>query len=241
MRSILQIDSSTPRPAGWRKKGSAGESARGSRAFTLVEVLLALTLLAALLLAINQFIFSITETWTKDQDRFVFVQHTRAVTRHLDGLLQTATNSAWSGTPVVGAPAGAEVRLPEGGTADLLAFDLPVGDRLFVWPSTPLPEVQCALGWRQEEGLVLYWKSRLETDFADANPRMAVLSPFVTGLSYDYFDEDLEIWSTEERLEQDGAGNFAMPRRIRLKFQRKETVIEETIVLPVFQEGLPAY
>lgn len=224
MKSVRQID-----------------SARGLRAFTLVEVLLALTLLAALLMAINQFIFSITEAWTKNQDRFVFVQHTRAVTRHLDELLQTATNSARSAIPAVGAPAGAEVRLPEGGTADLLAFDLPVGDRLFVWPGTPLPEVQCALAWRQEEGLVLYWKSRLEVDFADANPRMTVLSPFVTGLSYDYFDEETEIWSTEDRLEKDGAGNFAAPRRIRLKFQRKDTVIEETIALPVFQEGLPAY
>ena len=216
-------------------------SARGLRAFTLIEVLLALTLLATLLIAINQFVFNITEVWTKDQDRFVFVQHTRAVTRHLDGMLQTAANSARSGTPVVGGPAGAEVRQPEGGTADLLAFDLPVGDRLFVWPTTPLPEVQCALAWRQDEGLVLYWKSRLEIDFADANPRMTVLSPFVTGLSYDYFDEDTESWTTEDRLEKDGAGNFAAPRRIRLKFQRKDVVIEETIVLPVSQEGLPAY
>lgn len=210
-------------------------------AFTLVEVLLALTLLAALLLAISQFVFSITEVWTRNQDRFIFAQHTRAVTRHLDDLLQTAANNARSGNPAAGAPAGAEVRLPEGGTAELLTFDLPVGDRLFTWPGPPLPEVQCALAWRQEEGLVLYWKSRLETDFADANPRIIVLSPFVIGLGYDYFDEETEIWSTHDRLEEDGAGNFSVPRRIRIIFQRKDTVIEETIMVSVLQEGLPAY
>lgn len=225
----------------WGPCPGARGSARGWRAFTLVEVLLALTLLAALLLAINQFVFSITEAWTKNQDRFVFEQHARTVTRHLDGLLQTAARSARAGVPPAGAPAGAEVRLPEGGTAGLLTFDLPVGDRLLTWPGTPLPEVQCALAWRREEGLVLYWKSRLETDFADANPRMTVLSPFVIGLAYDHFDAETGLWSTADRLEQDGAGNFSAPRRIRLVFRRKDTVIEETIVLSGVQEGLPAY
>ena len=129
--------------------------------FTLIEVLLALALLAALLLSINQFVFSITEAWTKNQDQFIFVQHTRAVTRHLDELLVTAATGSRGGTTAAGAPAFAEMRLPEGGTADLLAFDLPKGDRLFTWPATPLPEVQCALAWRKEDGLVLYWKSHL--------------------------------------------------------------------------------
>lgn len=214
---------------------------RRRAAFTLVEVLLALALLAALLMAINQFVFSITEAWTKNQDQFIFVQHTRAVTRHLDELLQTAAASARVSTPVAGAPAVAEMRLPEGGTADLLAFDLPMGDRLFVWPSTPLPEVQCALAWRKEDGLVLYWKSRLEADFADANPRMAVLSPFVTALSYDYFDPTTSTWSTEEVLQKDAAGNYETPRRLRIKFHRKSQDYEEIITLPVISQGLSAY
>ena len=209
--------------------------------FTLIEVLLALALLAALLTAINQFVFSITEAWTKNQDQFIFVQHTRAVTRHLDELFQTAAHNSRGSNPAAGAPAVAEMRLPEGGTADLLAFDLPMGDRLFVWPSTPLPEVQCALAWRREDGLVLYWKSRLEADFVDANPRMAVLSPFVTALTYDYYDEATSTWSIEETLQKDASGNFETPRRLRLKFHRKDRDYEETITLPVTTQGLPAY
>ena len=214
---------------------------RGVGGFTLIEVLLALALLAALLLSINQFVFSITEAWTKNQDQFVFVQHTRAVTRHLDELLQAATASARGSTPAAGAPAIAEMKTPEGTTADLLAFDLPAGDRLLTWPSTPLPEVQCALAWRKEDGLVLYYKSRLETDFADANPRLAALSPFVTALTYDYFDAKTGTWSTEEALQKDAAGNFEAPRRLRLKFHRKNQDYEETIALPAITEGLPGY
>jgi prepilin-type N-terminal cleavage/methylation domain-containing protein len=218
----------------------APELRRSGGGFTLIEVLLALALLAALLVAINQFVFSITEAWTKNQEQFLFVEHTRAVTRHLDGLLHTAAASAMASTPVAGAPAIAEIRTPDG-TADLLAFDLPAGDRLFTWPAAPLPEVQCALAWRREAGLVLYWKSRLETAFADENPRVAVLSPFVTSLRYDYYNDTTRTWTTVDTPRKDTTGNYEAPRRIRLKFHRKNRDYEEIITLPVIAQGLPAY
>lgn len=216
---------------------------QNARAFTLVEVLLALALLAALLTAINQFVFSITEAWTRNHDQFVFVQHTRAVTRHIDGLLQTAANSARASNLTTGAPAVAEVHLPDGaGNKELLSFDLPMGDRLFVWPGPALPEVQCSLGWRKDDGLVLYWKSRLETDFATADPRMVVVSSFVSGLTYDYYDEAADRWTTEEELQKDTTGNYLTPRRLRLSFERNGQKVEEVIPLPAAkQEGLPVY
>jgi prepilin-type N-terminal cleavage/methylation domain-containing protein len=214
----------------------------GSAAFTLVEVLLALALLAALLVAINQFVFSITEAWTKNRDQFVFVQHTRAVARHLDEMLQTAANSALASNATAGAPAVAEMRQPEGGTADLLAFDLPVGDRLFTWPAQPLPEVRCAVAWRKDDGLVLYWKSRLESDFATADPRQVVVSPFVTSLAYDYYDESSKLWSTEDTLQKDTTGAYLAPRRLRLHFSRRGQELEEVISLPTASpQGLPVY
>ncbi len=215
---------------------------RAASAFTLIEVLLALALLASLLAAINHFVFSMTEASTKNRDRFVFAQHARAVTRHVDELLAAAAASARASSVSVGAPAAAELRLPEGGTADLLAFDLPVGDRLLTWPGRPLPEVRCGLDWRPEEGLVLYWKSRLESDFATAEPRLAVVSPFVTALSYDYYDDATKTWSNEAELQRNESGALLTPQRLRLQFARRGQVIEEIIPLPsTAQEGLPTY
>lgn len=213
---------------------------RVSPAFTLVEVLLALALLAGLLVALNQFVFSITEAWTKNQAQFVFMQHTRAVARHLDGLFQAAGNSARASGATGGAVAPEQIRVPMGGTQDLLAFDLLEGDRLFTWPGPPLPEVHCALGWREGEGLVLYWKSRLEINYETMEPRMAVVSPFVTALLYDYYDETGEAWSTNQVMQKD-ANKLLTPRRVRLQFKREGREYEEVITLPSVQEGLPAY
>jgi prepilin-type N-terminal cleavage/methylation domain-containing protein len=213
----------------------------GEGAFTLVEVLLALVLLAALLAALNQFVFSITEAWTHHRDEFTFAQHCRAVTLHLQGMLQTASAGTYASNTTAGAPAAGEEPVPDGGTASLLAFDLPLGDRVLTWPARPLPEVHCALAWRRDDGLVLYWKSRLETDFNTGTPRVAVLSPFVTALSYDYYDETNKLWETEAELRENPDGTPQTPRRIRLHFHRGKQDYDETIELPATVEGLPAY
>ena len=66
-------------------------------------------------------------------------------------------------------------------------------------------------------------------------------SPFVTALSFDYYDATTDTWSTEEELQKDSAGNYETPRRIRLKFHRKDRDYEEIITLPATAQGLPAY
>lgn len=214
---------------------------RPSRGFTLVEVLLALVLLAALLTALNQFVFSITEVWTRRQEHFVFIQHARAVSRHVGELLQAAAASARQSGTTLGAAAPAECPLPQG-RATLLQFDLPASDRVMVWAARPLPEVQCALGWTRDDGLVLYWKSRLELDFASAPMRPAVLSPYVTALSYDYYDETAESWENKPELQRGPGDTYLAPRRIRLRFQRGKEEVEEIIPLPdPAGQGVPAF
>ncbi len=206
---------------------------RSASGFTLIEVLLALALFAGLLLAMNQFVFAITDAWAHSQDRLVFARHARAVTEHVEDLLAGSADRARASNSPTVAPAFAEVRLPQGaGTAPLLTFDLPQGDRLFTWPAAPLPEVWCALGWNADEGLVLYWKSRLEEDFATADPRHVTLSPFVTSVSYDYYDDQAGTWSEKTEPQAGDNGTYLAPRRLRLHFARGGQQIEEVVWLP---------
>ena len=61
------------------RRGANGRQDR--RGFTLLEILLALSLVALVLVAMNTFVFSMGELWGRNGDLRLFDQHARAVTR----------------------------------------------------------------------------------------------------------------------------------------------------------------
>jgi len=211
------------------------------RGFTLLEVLLATALVGLLLAGLNLFIFSMGELWGKNSDRRLFDQHVNAVTRYLQRELRAAA------LPPVGqtgeyAIGPQEIR-PGGGLAEiLLTFDLPEGSRLLEWPDQPLPEVVCSLQVRAGQGLFLLWHSRLETRFADDPPREMRLTPWGTGLAYEYYDAAAKRWSVETAFKRDSTTRaYLVPQRLRLKFAYRGLQRETVVLLPTVTEGLPNF
>ena len=210
------------------------------RAFTLIEILLALALVALLLVSLNTFIFSMGELWGRNTDVRLFEQHVRAVTRFLEHELRASAlppAARANSTPI----ALQEIRPQNGAMEKMLTFELPAGSRLFSWPERPLPEVICSFQARQGEGLVLLWHSRLEKNFDTESPRETVVTPLVTALSYDYYDADANRWTTETTLKMDPQGQPMTPRRLRLKFNYGKMTRESVVTLPAPGEGLPAF
>jgi type II secretory pathway pseudopilin PulG len=207
-------------------------------AFTLVELLVALGLVSLVLVAMNTFVFSMSELWGRNTDLRLFEQHTRAVTRFLEGELRAAAfpPSARAGsTPI----APQEIRPESGATDNLLTFELREGSRLISWPDRPLPEVVCSLQVRDREGLFLLWHSRLEKKFTDDPPHEALITPLVSELTYDYYDPAFKSWKNETRLQKDPNGQLQPPQRLRLKFTYGKQTRETVITLPLALEGLP--
>ncbi len=223
------------RSLGERSRSGPRERKAG---FTVVEVLLALALLAGLMTAMSQFIFSLGEIWTRNQAQFLFARHTRAVAAHVEEVLGTAARAARASRSALGALSVRELNLPEG-EAVLLTFDLPAGDRLLAWGGPSPAEARCALAWRKDEGLLLYWKSRLELNYDEAKWRKVVVSPLVTAITYDCFDQEARRWT--EGLGKDAQGEYLVPGRLRLKFIREGREIEECILLPTTGEGGPGF
>jgi prepilin-type N-terminal cleavage/methylation domain-containing protein len=220
------------RIADWR----AG--ARRVRAFTLLEILLALALVALLLVGLNTFVFSMTELWGKRSDVRLFDQHVRAVTRFLEHELRAAVlppAARPNSTPI----AMQEVQPQSGMTEKMVTFELPAGSRLISWPERPLPEVVCSFQARPNEGLVLLWHSRLEKNFDTDPPRETVVSPLVTGLSYDYYDVDTSRWTNETTPKLDPQGQPMIPQRMRFKFTYGKMSRDSVVSLPTPGEGLP--
>jgi prepilin-type N-terminal cleavage/methylation domain-containing protein len=233
-----------PLQAGSRRRGTALRAAAprrraaGGRAFTLLELLLSLTLIGMLLVAMNQFIFSMGELWGRGTDVRLFDRHVRAVTRFIDHTLHATVLPAATG---VQALAVQDVRLPDGPTATLLTFELPAGSRVLPWPEAPLPDVVCALGWRRDQGLVLYWHSRLETRFAEDPPRATVLSPLVTAMSYDYYNASLNSWQNYSVPQRDNNGQWQVPTRLHLRFDYGRLTRDTVVTLPATSRALPLF
>lgn len=216
-------------------------SRRSSRAgFTLLELLLALALLASLLAAVNLFVFSMGELWGRNSERRLFDQHVRAVTRHVEDMLRSASR------PSVAAPGEnpftpRQIPLTGGLPETLLTFELPESPRLATWADQPLPDVQCCLLVRERTGLFLGYRSRLELRFYEDPAKLVLISPFVTALDYEYYQVDFNTWQSGRELRRDPQGHWLTPTRLRLKFEHGEFKAESVILLPAVIDGPPAY
>jgi hypothetical protein len=221
------------------RPGRASATARGA-AFTLLEILLALALVALVVVSLNTFIFSMGELWGRRSEPRLFDLHVRSVTRFLDQQLHIASlpPEAQTGTAPVSAQ---EIRPTTGISDNLLTFELPNGCRLFNWPGPPLPDVICSLQVRPGEGLFLLWHSKLEKHFADDPPREVLVTPFVTALAYDYYDSDDKRWQTETTIRKDTSGQPETPQRLRLHFAYGTLTRETLITLITPGQGLPDY
>lgn len=217
----------------------AGASPRA--AFTLLEILLALSLVGLVLVALNSLVFSMGELWGRNTDVRLFDQHVRAVTRFLEQELRSAALPP-SVEPGATAITVQEIRPANGPTDNLLTFELRAGCRLFAWPDRPLPEVVCALQFRDRDGLWLLWHSRLEKRFADDPPRETQITPLVTGMSYLYYDPAFKNWKDEPQLRRDNQNRLETPQRLRLTFTYGKLTRETIVTLPAAAgEGLPNF
>jgi len=211
------------------------------KGFTLLEVLIALALAGLVLLAMNTFIFSMGELWGRNSDVHLFNEHVNAVTRYLQGELRVAVfpPSARANATPISAP---QITPQNGSTDNLLTFDLLAGSRVLSWPDNlALPEVVCSLQVRSGEGLYLLWHSRLETRFADDPPREMLLTPFVTAMAYDYYDDGTKRWTTDTTLQNDTNGQPEVPQRLRLTFTYNKLTRVTLVMIPLAQQGMPNF
>lgn len=208
--------------------------------FTLLEILLSLALVGLLLVAVNTFVFSMGELWGRNTDRRLFDQHVNAVTRFLQSQLRTATlppAARPNSTPVT----PQEITPAAGARDNLITFDLPAGSRVLSWPDRPLPEVVCSLQVREREGLYLLWHSRLETRFDTDSPRELLLTPLVTALAYDYYDDTVKRWRTETMMKNGANNQPEAPQRLRLTFTYGKLTQQTTVSIPLAQQGMPNF
>lgn len=206
-------------------------------AFTLIELIAALALMAMLLTALLTFVLSMSEIWGGSGEKRLFEQHVNAVTHHLNAMLRRAALPSPGRAPDE-AFVIREVRATTGGTVEGLGFFLTGGDRLLSWNGQAAPLTECTLGFTRNDGLILYWRSELEED--EEAIHETPLSPFITNLSYDYRDENTGGWRDYPSLQRSGS-RWRVPEQIVLQFKHGELTATRTITLPLAPGGLPLF
>ena len=208
----------------------------------MLEIMFAVFMGAALLVAATTFVFSMGELWGKGANVWLFQKHVRGVSRFLDQSFQTSSWKLSDGeveTVVYWSNRGGR----EYENEELLTFELEKSPGVLVWPEDPLPYVVCSLEFDDEEGLYLLWRSRLEEDFGEEEPRKTLISPFVKGIKYLYIDpedEDAE-WEIEEDPVKETDGTFTLPQRIEIIFEYEGQEEKRQVSLPSFFSGVPMF
>ena len=210
----------------------------GERAFTLIEVLLAVALGGSLLAAASIYVVSLTGIWLNRGDDDFFNQHVDGVTLFLTNALAQSEGFGEEQTDPVswGRPPGySELDEP------LLTFLLKESPALLAWEHEPLPGVSCHLFFREGEGLSLIWFSRHNNveDIEDAY--RTVVSPFITHISYCYFDIDSETWEIVDHPEEDRDGQFLLPEFLKIRFEHEDEMREIPIYLPQRTQAIPLF
>ena len=206
------------------------------RGFSLLEMLVSLALLGILMVTLNTFLFSMSELWGGGRDKRLFDQHTRAATSLVRRAFAEATlGPGASGVSLKDVDNGA------GTTEPRLGFLLPDAGRLADWPEAPLPDVDFTVFVEEGRGLVFQWQSRLELERDITDRHETVISPFVTGLKFEYYDPELKEWTIEDEPVQEPASTaWRKPARVHFVFERGSLKSTKVLDLPIKRSGATA-
>ena len=208
------------------------------RGMTLIELLVAMVLMAALLVALLSFVFSMTEIWGQGGERRLFGQHVDAVSRHMESMLRRAALPAGGGVAAE-AFTVREISPPGQGRITGLGFTLNDGDRLLTWSGQPVPLTECVLSVEPNRGLVIYWRSALEAEEDDW--RDELVTPLINAIAYRHLDARMGSWRTETSPQRAGNGGWIVPEQIVLRFAHDRQTAERILTLPLAPAGIPLF
>jgi prepilin-type N-terminal cleavage/methylation domain-containing protein len=220
------------------------------KGFTLVEVLLALSIGSLILVAATALLITIAQSWSnRPATRDAFLSHVNGVSNFLSVILEEASFSITSkaGDPLV------NLKRPTGfsSTDDpLVHFFLKEAPPLFYSPHGPAVRVHIFIFPEEDEGLSLLWFSELNEveknkeggiELVEENDlQKTLISPFFKEMYYCYYGseddskDDVKEWEiSDQLLDSDKNGQFRLPTQIKLVFRWDEEELEKTVTIAI--------
>lgn len=197
-------------------------------AFTLMETLLAVALLAALFTAATALLFQVTSLWASQSDDALLDRHVDGVDRFVRRLF------AESGAARVTTPDARQIERERA----ILAFTGTDAELPWVTPLvTEGGRFECRLGFDAETGLWLWWNTAGERARGAIESHRTRLSPWVRLAAVYRMERDGREW-TELTAGETLRRSPGVPYALRLEFEHRGRVRALTLLLPA-EAGVP--
>lgn len=210
------------------------------RGFTLLEVLLAILLASGIMTSVLLLTVALGDIWRGTTPVRNLEVHSRQVVDFLKRGFRRALPVETEGISYVFLDhSSGEFNTSK---PPLLTWEVRETDGIVAWQAESLPYVIYQLEVVEGVGLVLYWQSRLEVEFEEILPRETLISSFVTGIEYQYYDPERELWEMEPQPRSNTERRYDIPNRIKVTFEAEdEEPIFYVINLPNSSEGVPIF
>lgn len=216
---------------------------RRRKAFTLIEVLLALAVGSMLLVAASAMAVDLTRIWWQSGRADYYVEHIDGVESFLRHLIDQAETGGPEGRrlPVEWRRPPATSDLQEPFLSLALAESPPA---LLAETESPPPGVSLYLHFDRNSGLSLVWHSRLQLVEDEDDLYTTPVSSFVREVEYAYYDRENERWETDTQPQKEGPEEYVLPDFLLLHLTPGNDGEEKTIRLLIPSAGrtpAPAY
>lgn len=229
------------------------KTTRTRKGFTLIEVLVALTIGAAVLVSATMMVFTLGKVWAHDWSQRHYVHHKESLSTLLQRTFEEA-DSGFSSLGVADKVAGLRWENPPGeSTLDdpLIRFYLKQPPPILISNPPLASSIIAYLYFEEGEGLYLLWYplieirdgEEVEIEEVDDLYR-TLLTPYVELIEYCYWDDEKEIWDVEEDP-LDENDKYLMPDFLKLTFRFDDEHEDEDYIsyipLPPSEKDAPLF
>lgn len=186
---------------------------------TLVEMIVSIAIIGTFMTVLSFHLVGLSNLWLNRTDDDFFEQHVDGVILFLNNALEAsegASGGLEAEAPVQWArpPGFSEMDDP------LLYFQQAEAPALFVREGQSLPAVQAYIHFDDREGLSILWYSVLDAEEVEeeADLRRTLISSFVTGMDYAYYELEDDEWELTDEPMEDDDGNFRLPDFLKFTF-----------------------
>lgn len=214
-----------------------------SKAFTLVEVLLSISISALVMFGCCALMFDMLSLTEHFEKNWSFKSHVDGVEKFLRSsfirskiddisALGTVSQKNSAGTIYL-----AKDPDNSGMSEDWIAFGVDYQHPFYPSAFVFSPSKVCFLEWKEEEGLFIVWKF-IVSENRNSEPAIykEIVSKWVEKMTYLYYDEK-KGWEEEDRIRTNGSDANIMPSFIKLYFKRAEESYQRIISLEGFADS----